>query len=63
MIYLTIAKFAFEVYRMTERPIFYMGLLSIIIGVQLFVAGFLGELVSRNGANRNQYDVAKTVNL
>ncbi len=63
VIYLTIAKFAFEVYRMTERPIFYIGMLSIIIGVQLFVAGFLGELVSRNGANRNQYDIAKTVNL
>ena len=63
VIYLTIAKFAFEVYRMTERPIFYIGMLSIIIGVQLFLAGFLGELVSRNGPNRNQYDVAKTVNL
>ena len=63
VVYLTIAKFAFEVYRMTERPIFYLALLSIIVGVQLFVAGFLGELVSRNGATRNQYDVAKTLNL
>ena len=63
VIYLTIAKFAFEVYRMTERPIFYIGLISIIVGVQLFVAGFLGELVSRNGANRNQYDIAKVLNV
>ncbi len=63
VVYLTIAKFAFEVYRMTERPIFYLALLSIIVGVQLFVAGFLGELVSRNGSNRNQYDIAKTVNV
>ena len=63
VVYLTIAKFAFEVYRMTERPIFYLALLSIIVGVQLFVAGFLGELVSRNGANRNQYDIAKVINV
>ena len=63
VIYLTIAKFAFEVYRMTERPIFYIGLISIIVGVQLFVAGFLGELVSRNGAIRKQYDIAKVLNV
>ncbi|HWB62447.1 MAG TPA: glycosyltransferase family 2 protein [Chitinophagales bacterium] len=63
LLYLTIAKFAFEQYRMTERPLFYIGLLTIVIGVQLFLAGFLGELVSRSGADRNQYDVSKTTNL
>lgn len=63
VLYLTIAKFAFMQYRMTERPIFYIGLLSIIVGVQLFVAGFLGELVSRNAPDRNQYDIAKVLNL
>jgi len=61
--YLTIAKFAFAEYRMTERPIFYIGMLSIIIGVQLFLAGFLGELVSRSSATRNHYDVAALLNL
>lgn len=61
--YLTVAKFAFEQYRMTERPIFYLALLSIIVGVQLFLAGFLGELVARKAADRNQYDVAKYLNL
>lgn len=63
VIYLTIAKFAFEQYRMTERPIFYLALLSIIIGVQLFLAGFLGELVSRSSSDRNQYDVSKLLNI
>lgn len=63
VVYLTIAKFAFEQYRMTERPIFYLALLSIIVGVQLFLAGFLGELVSRSSTDRNQYDVAKLLNL
>lgn len=61
--YLTIAKFAFEQYRMTERPIFYISLVSIIVGVQLFVAGFLGELVSRKAADRNQYDISKYLNI
>jgi len=61
--YLTIAKFAFEQYRMTERPIFYISLVSIIVGVQLFVAGFLGELVSRKAADRNAYDISKKINL
>ena len=61
--YLTVAKFAFEQYRMTERPIFYISLVSIIVGVQLFVAGFLGELVSRKAADRNQYDISKYLNI
>lgn len=61
-VYLTIAKFAFEVYRMTERPLFYIGLLAIVVGVQLFLAGFLAELVSRSSADRNNYLIAKYVN-
>ena len=61
-VYLTVAKFAFEVYRMTERPLFYIGLLAIVVGVQLFLAGFLAELVSRSSADRNNYLIAKYVN-
>lgn len=62
-LYLTVAKIIFEQYRMTERPLFYFALLSIIIGVQLFVAGFLGELISRKAADRNHYDISKMVNV
>ena len=61
--YLTIGKFFFEQYRMTERPVFYIALVSIVVGVQLFVAGFLGELVSRKAVDRNQYDIAKYLNI
>ncbi|MCX6200577.1 MAG: glycosyltransferase family 2 protein [Bacteroidetes bacterium] len=61
--YLTVGKFFFEQYRMTERPVFYIALVSIVVGVQLFVAGFLGELVSRKAVDRNQYDVAKYLNI
>lgn len=54
-IYLFIAKIAFQQYNMTDRPIFYVGIISLVIGVQLFLAGFLGELISRNSSIRNQY--------
>ena len=63
IVYLAVAKVIFEQYRMTERPIFYYGLLSVVVGVQLFLAGFLGELVSRKAADRNQYDISKKLNL
>jgi glycosyltransferase involved in cell wall biosynthesis len=45
----------------TEQPLFYLGLTAIIVGVQLFLAGFLGELISRNGAERNFYHVKEVV--
>jgi len=61
-VYLTVAKFAFAVYRMTERPLFYIGLVAIIVGVQLFLAGFLAELISRSAPDRNNYLIAKYVN-
>ncbi|HMG82669.1 MAG TPA: glycosyltransferase family 2 protein [Ferruginibacter sp.] len=54
-IYLFIAKFFFEKFSMTERPLFYVGLISLVIGTQLFLAGFLGELISRNAVDRNNY--------
>jgi glycosyltransferase involved in cell wall biosynthesis len=40
-----------------DSPYFYIGLVSMIIGVQLFLAGFLGELISRNSADRNNYSI------
>jgi glycosyltransferase involved in cell wall biosynthesis len=61
--YLTFTKFFLEQYRMTERPLFYFSLLSIVIGVQLFVAGFLGELITRTASDRNHYDIADYLNL
>jgi glycosyltransferase involved in cell wall biosynthesis len=61
-VYLTIAKFAFAVYRMTERPLFFIGLVAIIVGMQLFLTGFIAELVSRSSADRNNYLIAKYIN-
>ena len=40
-----------------DRPQFYISLVSMIIGSQLFIAGFLGELVLRNNKNQDRYKV------
>ena len=40
-----------------EQPLFFLALVAIIIGVQLFLAGFLGEMVSRNEPERNHYNI------
>lgn len=61
--YLFIAKFAFLKYNMTDRPIFYVGVISLVIGTQLFLAGFLGEMISRNSAERNTYLIEEKAGL
>lgn len=53
--YLTISKFFFDVTGMTQRPLFFFAILAMIIGTQLFLAGFIGELISRNSTERNNY--------
>lgn len=45
----------------TDKPLFYLALVAMIIGTQLFLAGFLGELISRNSVNRNQYLIEKRI--
>ena len=45
----------------TDSPYFYISLVSMIIGTQLFLAGFLAELVSRNGTERNTYHISKRI--
>ena len=45
----------------TDSPYFYISLTTMLIGTQLFVAGFLGDMISRNSNERNKYHVEKTV--
>ena len=45
----------------TESPYFFLALTMMILGTQLFVAGFLGELISRNSAERNKYQIEKEI--
>ena len=57
--YLAYAKVMMHEYNMASRPLFFLGLLSMIIGSQLFMTGFLAELLSRNNPNRNHYSVER----
>ena len=53
-----IAMYSGAPYRLvTESPYFYLALTSMIIGTQLFLTGFLGELISRNSQERNHYKI------
>jgi len=45
----------------TAQPLFYLALLAVIIGVQLFLTGFLAELVSRTASDRNKYLIAEEI--
>ncbi len=45
----------------TDSPYFYIALTMMILGTQLFVAGFLGELISRNSERRNEYQIEKNL--
>ena len=43
----------------TDSPYFYLALTTMILGTQLFLAGFLGELIARNAPERNNYQIEK----
>lgn len=45
----------------TESPYFYISLTTMLLGTQLFLAGFLGELIARNSVERNKYQVEKEI--
>ena len=61
--YLFISKFFFDKTGLTQRPLFFAALVAMIIGTQLFVTGFIAELISRNSLNRNAYLVEKRTGL
>ena len=46
-----------------ENPLFYIALTTMILGTQLFLAGFLAELISLNSPDRNNYQIAQKTNL
>ena len=45
----------------TERPQFYISLVAMLIGIQLFIAGFLGELVLRSKRDKKRYNIKETI--
>jgi glycosyltransferase involved in cell wall biosynthesis len=62
-VYLTISKFFFDVTGMTQRPLFFFAILAMIIGTQLFLSGFIGELIARNSPERNHYLIEQKLGL
>ena len=45
----------------TEQPLFYLALVAVILGFQLFLAGFICEMVSRNSSERNRYNIREEI--
>ena len=45
-----------------DQPLFYLAILAVILGVQLFLAGFIGELINRSSSDRNKYLIDQTLN-
>ena len=45
----------------TQRPQFYISLVSMLIGIQLFIAGFIGELILRTKREKQRYHIKETL--
>ena len=68
---ITIVLIAQKLYRMshhvagfrqvTDQPLFYLALLAMVFGLMLFLAGFLAELIARNGSDRNKYLISDRI--
>jgi len=62
-VFLVIKKIIDPESTLTDKPGFYIALTTTIIGVQLFLSGFIGELISRNAPGRNSYLIEKKVGV
>jgi glycosyltransferase involved in cell wall biosynthesis len=63
LLYLLILKYFENIYRISDRPVFFFGILTLIIGSQLFLTGFLAEMISRSGPHRNKYRISDTIGI
>jgi glycosyltransferase involved in cell wall biosynthesis len=59
--WLSFSKVVLGEYRITERPLFFFGILLLIVGSQLFLTGFLAEMLARQNPSRNHYVIEKEV--
>lgn len=62
-IYLVITKFIDQDFALTNRPSFFIALTVMVIGMQLFLAGFIAELLGRNAPERNSYLIEKKLGV
>ncbi len=61
LLYLSIQKVFKDIGYISDRPLFFFGIVLLIIGAQLFLTGFLAELLVRNASGRNNYKIKNTV--
>ncbi|MBK6393021.1 MAG: glycosyltransferase [Saprospiraceae bacterium] len=59
--YLTIGKLFFDFTSIANRPMFYLGILLLIVGIQLFMSGFIAELVTRNSHQKSSYQIEQRI--
>ena len=59
LVYLSFAKLVYKEYGIADRPLFYFGILALIVGSQLFLTGFLAEIINRSSVYRDQYLIEK----
>lgn len=62
-LYLVVSKIIVPDFPLTNRPGFYLAMTSLLIGMQLFLAGFVSELVARNAPGRNAYLIEDKIGL
>ncbi|PSR05463.1 MAG: glycosyltransferase [Bacteroidetes bacterium SW_11_45_7] len=61
LLYLSYTRFVYYQWDMDDRPLFYLGLVTLGVGVQLFLTGFLAEMISLNSPNRDQYLISAEI--
>jgi glycosyltransferase involved in cell wall biosynthesis len=62
LLYLTYIKITQRIGGIHERPLFYFGILLLIVGSQSFLTGFLAELIVRSSGGRNKYHIEERIN-
>ncbi|MEI6409974.1 MAG: glycosyltransferase family 2 protein [Bacteroidota bacterium] len=59
--WLSIEKLIFNAIGIADRPAFFLGILALMVGTQMFLTGFVGEMINRNSPDRNNYLVDREV--
>jgi glycosyltransferase involved in cell wall biosynthesis len=61
LLYLSVSKLFFNEWGIADRPAFFLGIVALMVGTQLFLTGFLAELVNRNSSQRDVYEVEREI--
>ncbi len=61
LVWLAVSKVIYQEYGIAGRPLFFFGILALIVGSQLFLTGFLAEMINRNSSIRNSYLIEKEI--